>query len=224
MLTVKKKNLKLEYINLHVMALGSSILSNVGCFFYIQQQNSKIVELIKNNNKLVDSISNLNSDIAKLGEKFSLIHLKSTPVIVTTSDTNVFFSKPLLAVCLIAVSASVSYYLSSVVATKISSITIPKLISLSTMIAKLPFMEQTKEMEVFIKDLSTTLLIRTLNDEILDIKFRYIEDTHFTPIIKAIEVFLESENSKAVVVEEVLKNGNAAETIAETITNLSTLF
>ena len=51
-----------------------------------------------------------------------------------------------------------------------------------------------------------------------------MEDTHFTPIIKAVEVFLESENSKAVVVEEVLKNGNAAETIAETLTHLSTLF
>ena len=100
MLTVKKKFLKLEYINLYVMALGSSILSNVGCFFYIQQQNSKIVKLIENNYKQVDNINNLNSDVIKLGEQFSLMHSKTTPTIVTTSDTSFFFSKPLLIMLL----------------------------------------------------------------------------------------------------------------------------
>ena len=94
------------------MALGSSILSNVGCFFYIQQQNSKIVKLIENNYKQVDNINNLNSDVIKLGEHFSLMHSKTTPIIVTTFDTNVFFSNHylFLFVCLLQrVSFSISF-------------------------------------------------------------------------------------------------------------------
>jgi len=82
------------------MALGSSILSNVGCFFYIQQQNSKIVKLIENNYKQVDNINNLNSDVIKLGEHFSLMHSKTTPIIVTTFDTNVFFLAIIICFCL----------------------------------------------------------------------------------------------------------------------------
>ena len=217
------------------IALGSSIISDVCCLIYIQQQNKKISELIDKNNLLVESVKKLNDDLTKLGEEIALIHTKSAPIYINTSE-NTLFNKPLLFIGVVAVSLGVSYYFSSLALTKVSSLVIPKIVSFSTIISKLPFFEQSKELTVVIKELSTTLLIEMLDDNILSVKFRHVSDENFISIIKAIEVFLKSREEKITMPSEideesvqsihsVLSNGSANEkVVVETLSLLTNLF
>lgn len=206
------------------VALGSSILSNVCCLFYIQQQNKQANELISKYNQLLKTVSTLNSNFTKIEEELSAaVSTKTAPIFINTSES-VFFSKPLLVSCLLVASLGFSYYLSTAVVTKVSTVTIPKLISISSIIAKLPFFEQTKEITVFLKDVSTTLLIKTLNDNVLSVDFRHINDAHFTSIIKAIEVYLEAERNKLSIEESSPLFRENVETVADTMKSLSNLF
>ena len=167
----KNFSIKKFSISNYDIALGSSMISNVCCLLYIQQQNKQINELIDQNNLLVESVNKLNVDLAKLGEELSQMNSKSTPIYINTSE-NILFSKPLMFVCLTAATLGMSYYVGSMMLTKVSSLTVPKIISLGSVISKLPIFEQSKEITVFYKELATTLLIEMLNDEILDIKFK----------------------------------------------------
>jgi len=219
-------------VSTYDISLGSSMLTNVCCLFYIQHQNKQITELVKNNNSLVDSINKLNTDISKIGEKISIMHSKSLPIIINTSESGLF-NKPLFVFGALTVSLGVTYFLSTTILTKVSSLTftkmfalpkmftLPKMVSIGSILAKLPLFEQTKLMTVFMKDISTTLFIRILDDQIKGIQFRHIDEEHFTPIIKALEVFIKSRKDQIEVqtqthdIDEIVAN-KATETVAVT--------
>lgn len=226
---LKEKN----KITTYDVTLTSLILSNMCCFFYIHQQNKQIIELIKINKDLTDSVNKLKVDITKIGEGILTINSKTAPVIINTSE-NGLLNKPLLFVCVAVASLGVTYYLGTVVSTKVSSLVVPKIISFSSVFCKLPIFEQATEMSVFIGELSTNLLIKTLGDQIESIEFRHINDRDYTPIIKALKYYFESRVEKidplgdqmssiaTDVVEQIATN--PAPTLLDITTNLSSIF
>ena len=196
-----------NYVNkrtfsLYDALLGLSMTSNVFCLTHIQLQNNQIRKLVDENRSLVDSINKLNANVSRIGEEMLIMHSKSSPILINTSD-NGFYGKTLLVVGVVAVGVGVTYYLSSAFITKLASIsipnlvTIPKFMSLGSMLnnlplGQLPFIDQKKEMYVFLKELSTTIIIEMLNGEVSGIKFRPKDDEATTPIVEAIRVFLKS--------------------------------
>lgn len=87
--------------------------------------------------------------------------------------------------------------------------------------------------------MSITLVVKIFDDEIKSIYFRHQDDEWFTPITKALEVFniirssrfIKNKHEKAEVIDDLLSSGGeggvlnqSAETLVETVNNLSSLF
>jgi hypothetical protein len=246
-----KNNFSKNNISIYDIILSSSIVSNFFCFQYILKQNEQISELIEKNKSLVDSINKLNNDVAKMGEDILIMHTKAAanPIMINTSASGSdFYLKTLLITGLIATGAVTTYYLSSLMIAKISSLSLynplalSKFFSLNTILTNLPFnlpfLDQKKEISVFLQELSVTLFIEFMNGEISSINFRQVDDENLTPIKKALEAYFKlqssNENNKDLpsvveAVETISKGellsvtGSVAEA-ANNLSNLSNLF
>lgn len=229
------------------IALCSSMVSNICGIFYIQQQNKVINDLIAKNNLLVESINKLGKDLSVLENKITLMSSTSNPVYVNTGGSFIT-NNPLLFVCLATATLGISYYMSTLLVSKLFTltstnyVTFPKLISFSSYLSKLPFFEQTKEFTVLVNDLSVTLFIEMLGDKVLNIGFRHKDDIEYTPFTEALKFFLKARKDLSnsatgmeddlvsevseVIEDEIITNivTSAVEPISETISNLSGLF
>ena len=246
--TISKNNLSKNKFSIYDIILSSSIVSNFCCFQYILKQNEQISELIEKNNSLVSSINKLNTDVAKMGEDILIMHTKAAanPIMINTSASGSdFYLKTLLITGLIATGAVTTYYLSSLMIAKISSLSLynplalSKIFSLNSILTNLPlnlpFLDQKKEISVFLQELSVTLFIDLLNGEVSSINFKQMGVEKSTPIIKALEAYLklqssnESDKDLPSVVEAVETASkeevlSVAGTAAETLNTLSSLF
>ena len=182
-------------ISVYDLILTLSLLTNVACLVHFQDDNKKIAELVEKSNRLTDSINQLNQEITKMGQEITVAQSKSLPVVINTSEAS-FFNKPLMVLGVLAVSLGTTYFLSSTILAKISSISVPKLISFGSIITKLPFFEQPKEMTLIVKDMCITLFIRTLDDQIQDIRFRHIDDADYRPIRDLFELYIRFKNTQ----------------------------
>lgn len=236
--TISKNNFSKNKFSIYDIILSFSLVSNFCCFQYILKQNKQISELIEKNNSLVYSINKLNTDVAKMGEDILIMHTKSA----SGSD---FYLKTLLITGLIATGAVTTYYLSSLMIAKISSLSLDNPLALSKFFSlnsiltnlplNLPFLDQKKEISVFLQELSVTLVIELLNGEVSSINFKQMGVEKSTPIIKALEAYLklqstnESDKDLPSVVEAVETASkeevlSVAGTAAETLNTLSSLF
>ena len=92
----------------------------------------------------------------------------------------------------------------------------------------LSFIDQKKEIAVSLQDISVTLLIELLNDEVSSVNFCLFDQEQIVLIKKVLEVYLESkkiqtdDNIVGVIYQEV--TFVAIESITETLTNLASLF
>ena len=188
MMILNKNNIFRKNVSVYDLILIASMFTNVACLVHFQEQNKRIKELVEKNNLLTDSINKLNQDITKMGQEITIAQSKSLPVVINTSEI-ASFNKPLMVLGVLVVSLGTTYFLSSAIITKVSSMTVPKLISFASVLAKLPILEQTKELTVSMEEMSMNLFIRILNDQILDVKFRHIDDefykieSHFSEIL-----------------------------------------
>ena len=220
-MTLANDFLKKE-VSISNLALGSSIITNISCLFHIRYQNTLIDELIKKNNSLVDSIN-------KIENKISMMHSNTMPFVINNSDHSLYI-KPLLYIGVISACLGVSYYLSTAVLTKMSTLTIPKIVQLSAIIGKLPFFVQPTVSTIFLPELSTTLWVKSLGDEIKSIYFRHKDEESYTLITDAIKLFIESKKDELVEdpltdnTAEIMLNSPGVETIVETAASLAGLF
>lgn len=168
------------------------------------------------------------------------MHSKSTPILINTVENN-FFTKTLLVFGVTAVGVCVTYYLSSALLAKISSlsvsklITLPKVLKFGSILANLPFnlpfVDKTTEISVFIQEISTTVFIELINNNISNIMFKQIDDDSSIPITEALKAFIEFKKTQTDDSNEILKTVENKEaflanvdTVAETLDKLSDLF
>lgn len=234
---ILNRNVKKKNFSIYDIVLGSSIVANVNSFLYIQQLNRRIDELIEKNKTLVASIDKLNLDITKIGDELLVMHSKpTTPILINASD-NGFLGKALLVLGITVVGASTAYYLSSTLLAKVSSLsvsnwlTLPKFFSLGSAVANLPlnlpFIDKTKEITVFLQEVSSTIILELLNGEVSSINFRLVGDENTIPIVKALEAFLKLKKSQTGELSKTVSDEStvvAVETVAETLDHLSNLF
>ena len=82
-----------------VSFLICSLFISLYCIIHIQNQAKQIEKLTQKNEELIESISKLNLDIAKYGEKINTINSTSLPVIQNTVENGHFLNKPVLFCC-----------------------------------------------------------------------------------------------------------------------------
>ena len=208
---ILNKTISENKISIYDAILSFSIVSNFCCILYIQKQNEQINELAEKNKELVNSINKLNTDIAKIGNDIVLMNSKTlNPIMISTSGPD-FYTKALIITGLIVTGVATTYYFSSFVVTKISSLslsnlfTLPKIVSVNSILTNLPFnlpfLDQKKQISMILQDLPVTIFIQFLNGEVSSISFRHISDENSTPIFKAIEAYLKLQNNEVVVSE-----------------------
>ena len=207
--TISKNQFSKNQFSIYDIFLSSSIVSNFCCFQYILKQNEQITELIEKNKSLGNSINQLNTEVAKMGKDILIMHTKaaSSPILINTSASGSdFFIKTLIITGLIATGAVTTYYFSSFMVAKLSSLSFYNPLALSKYFSfnsiltnlplSLPFLDQKKEISVFLQELSVTLFIELLNGEVSSINFKQTGVEKLTPIIKAIEAYLKLQSSK----------------------------
>lgn len=232
--TVQKNNFSFSKYDI---VLGSSIVVNFNSFWYIQQQNRRIDELIEKNKALVASVDKLNLDLTRIAEELLIMHSKSTTPILINASNDSFLGKTLLVLGIAVVGVGTTYYLSSTLLAKVSSfsvsklITLPKIFSFGSMVANLPldlpFIDKKKEITLFLHEVSTTIILELVNDKITGIDFRLMNGENTIPISKALEAFIKLNKSQTEELSKVVSDksaGVAVETVAETLNNLSNIF
>ena len=219
--------------------------------FYVYSQNSRFNEQQQKMLDLMDKIAETEKKIALLQEdKVKSFDLMKDQLMDTNlsspENINHFYSIQTFwanngKMILIGTGIILSVYVASVLCTKMSTLAVysffveeTKTTSWEQKDFAFKFTSKGSEFESLLArhkgsnnffDVSDLLQNKfTLEKLFLGIDKEIISDT----VISTVTPVISNPNSlgiiKAIEVEEVLKNGNAAETIAETLTNLSTLF